>query len=261
VGLDADKVWRSFDAEKIKGDFSRFRDWFWEYGWPLLGMIEELVSLPAGSRKEESAFRPGRRLPLMLGPSGAPQPRAAQNRTNPEELSGRSPEAAQRIVQEATESMRSPAPWDHPRQQLDLLKDAALEALALDPESSEAQTLASEVDCMRTRLSAFEGWFGAQMDGDESTWSPTMNEAFAASADDMRPETVRGHAVRLFLTTHPSVKGEAESGSAPKPDHSAAQRAETVPECPDPCAGMERSHLTVVPTLEPSASERAENLF
>lgn len=264
AGLAADKVWRSFDAEKLKADFAPFRDWFWAYGWPLLGMIEKLVALPAASRTEDSAFRPGRTR-LMLRASGAP----SRTTTSPspsadngsDDLSKRSPEAASRLVHEASATMRSPVPWEHPRQQLNLLEEAAREALTLDPESTDAQVLASEVDSMRTRLSAFDEWFEAQMNGDESTWSPTMNEAFAASADDMRAETVRGHAVRLFLSARPGVQHEPEARPDSSQESPATGRSEVMPEPPDACAAMERPPLILVPTLEPSASERAETLF
>jgi hypothetical protein len=279
MGLSAKQVWQGPQIDQLKANFSAFKIWFWREGWPLLGMLEGLLEARTVGSAPPPELSVATPLPSPTGPpmdsdpspSRPQDPESEGDENPPSQEATRNPEAARQIVESAEDAIDSLEPWPDPAGKIDALEEAANEALLQDPHSSLARRLLDRVRGMRARLPQFKDWFEAAIARDSSAWSPLLNEAYRASAGNMSPETVEGQAARLYLSRpltleeSPSPEPQAQTAPASEPDEDTSTptpvSAEVTCEDPAPRRETDRPHLTVVPSIEPSAAERADKLF
>lgn len=268
AGLSAEQAWQRPSVTELKADFFRFERWFWSYGWPLVGWLEKELDARANTTAKAASSTLEAQAPDQHELSEAPDPehRHEEADRSPDPLHGSEPAdddpdhhlaIARDLVEGARTAEKANEPWADPACHIASLEAAAREALAWDPESVEAQGLLDDVQFMWRRLRQFEARFPEWMDGEP--WPPVMEAAFHAAADEPTPQTVKGHAARLYLTH----RGDPAFLDVPR-----APKAEDVEEAPlqpprssPPSEPLASPHLTLIQSFEPSATERAETLF
>jgi hypothetical protein len=269
AGLSAEQVWRRPSVTELRADFSKFAPWFWQYGWPLVGWLERELAAkasiegPSSVSETLNSAEPATPHAEVSDPEpDKDQPDSSlstDNEGEPAQSPDRSLEIALDLLEEANAAKQQLEPWSDPACRIATLEAAGREALAWDPNSLEAQALLDDVQLMWARLPEFEQRFPEWMAGDESDWPPVMDAAFLAAADELTPETVKGHAARLYLTH----RGDPAFLHSPhRSDEMPGDEKPLEPPASRPAPTSATSHLTLVcEPIEPSATERAETLF
>jgi len=210
LGLKAGETTTTLDPQQISSDYHPFKAWFWQHGWPLMAQVETLLFPTRPAAKVVQQF-PDAKKRARAGSTASPPPAAPPvspvSPALPPALDWAQPEtpsdeefrlAALEVCMAVEQALQAPEPWSQPHARLSGLLACVEEALESCPEQKDTQLIHRDLSDMLQALPQFEAWFDLHVDPLPALIDAAFYEA--ERTGEATPETVRGHAARLYLT-------------------------------------------------------------